>query len=98
MAVQLVQTRGALTTGGFGKEARKWFKKAQLEFRKNNGDSLGTLGGLGYDHTWSANSFTQWWTQRFAMTITSHVAACAWQAGFTPGTGGAARFGAQQEG
>ena len=86
------------TTGGFGKEARKWFKKVQLEFRKNNGDSLGTLGGLGYDHTWSANSFTQWWTQRFAMTITSHVAACAWQAGFTPGTGGAARLGAQQEG
>jgi len=62
------------TTGGFGKEAKKWFKKVQLEFRKNNGDSFG-----------SANSFTQWWPQRFAMTITSHVAACAWQAGFTPG-------------
>ena len=48
------------TTGGFGKEAKKWFKKVQLEFRKNNGDSFGTLGGLGYDHTWSANcnSFT----------------------------------------
>jgi len=55
-----------------------------LEFRKNNfeyyyGDSFGTLGGLGYDHTWSANSFTQRWTQRFAMTITQ-IAACAWQA------------------
>jgi hypothetical protein len=72
------------TTGGFGKEAKKWFKKVQLEFRKINGDSFGTLGVLGYDHTWSANSFTQWWTQRFAMTTTSHVAACAWQAGFTP--------------
>jgi len=65
------------TTGGFGKEATKWFKKV-LEFRKNNGDSFGTpLGGLGYDHTWSANPFTQWWTQRFAMTsptltITQH--------------------------
>jgi len=32
------------------------------------------------------------------MTATSHVAACAWQAGFTQGTGGAARLGAQQEG
>ena len=31
--------------------AKKWFKKVQLEFRKNNGDSFGTLGGLGYDHT-----------------------------------------------
>ena len=62
-------------------------QEVHLEFRKNNGDSFGTLGGLGYDHTWSANcnSFTQWWTQRFAMTITSHVAACAWQAGFTQG-------------
>ena len=81
---------------GFGKEAKKWFKKVQLEFRKNNGDSFGTLGGLGYDHTWSANSFTQWWTQRFAMTLNrSHVVACAWQAGFTPGTGGAARLGTQ---
>ena len=29
------------TTGGFGKEATKWFKKVQLEFRKNNGDSSG---------------------------------------------------------
>ena len=78
------------TTGAFGKEAKKWFKKVQLEFRKINGDSFVTLGGLCYDHTmsWSANSFTQWWTQRFAMTITSHVAACAWQAGFTPVTGG----------
>jgi len=54
--------------------AKKWFKKVQLEFRRR--DSFGTLGGLGYDHTWSANSFTQWWTQRFAMTTTSHIAAC----------------------
>jgi hypothetical protein len=86
------------TIGAFGKKAKKWFKKVQLEFRKINGDSFGTLGGLGDDHTWSANSCTQWWTQRFAMTITSRIAACTWQAGFTPGTGGAARLGAQQEG
>jgi len=47
------------TTGAFGKEAKKWFKKVQLQFFKNNGDTLGTLGGLGYASTWSANSFTQ---------------------------------------
>jgi hypothetical protein len=62
------------TTGAIGKEAKKWFKKVQLEFRRR--DSFGTLGGLGYDHTWSANSFPQWWTQRFAMTTTSQIAAC----------------------
>jgi len=32
------------TTGGFGKEAKKWFKKVQLEFRKNNGDSFRRSG------------------------------------------------------
>jgi len=29
------------TTGAFGKEAKKWFMKVQLEFRKNNGDAFG---------------------------------------------------------
>ena len=29
------------TTGDFGKEAKKWFMKVQMEFRKNNGDAFG---------------------------------------------------------
>jgi len=86
------------TTGAFGKEAKKWFKTVQRQFFMNNGEALGTLGELGYESTWSANSFTQWWTQRFAMTITSHVAERVWQAGFARGTGGAARLIAQRGG
>jgi hypothetical protein len=57
--------------------------KVQLVFRKNNGDSFGTLGGLGYDSHLERRS-------RLIYTVVdptvrhdnhSHIAACACMAG-----------------